>query len=218
MSPSVSSHRRFWLVVLLHEKGLLNVLGISKSRIRTVLYQVINKVVRLNLPESRHERANPPPSYDRVNLFSWSVPLLSDMFSISPHPHMLEHASMKPSPLTPRVPNACPRLSPQMIPFTKPTEKATCPKQRPVPHPMLQRRNDQQDQRRRVFLTKVKQNGDERRWDSRAEQVVAHSPRIRQGMANGSWEDPKERFSFAPETMGGRASSLCASSSGISRG
>ena len=109
--------------------------------------------------------------HDRVNPFVWSAPVLSDMFFISPHPYILEYAPIKPPPLTPRHPNACTRFLPQMVPFTKLTEKATRPKQRAVPHPVSQRRNDPQDQRRRVFLTKVKQNGDDRRWDARAQQV-----------------------------------------------
>ncbi len=58
-----------------------------------------------------------------------------------------------------------------MAPCAKAASKVTHPKQRANPHPMLQRRGAEQDRRRQVFLTKVKQSGEDRRWDSRADQV-----------------------------------------------
>ncbi len=96
--------------------------------------------------------------------------LIWTMLSISVHSYVLGHAPLKPSPLTLCNPYAC-QYSPSMAPFTKVASKATNHKQRAKSRSLLLQRGGEQDRRRQVFLTKVKRNGDDRRWDSRADQV-----------------------------------------------
>ena len=78
----------------------------------------------------------------------------------------------KPFPLGPRDPNACPRFSKYMASAYKASHKnPACSKKRTY-NPMYQRRPAEERERKQtVYLKKVKDDGDDRRWESRSEQV-----------------------------------------------
>ena len=97
------------------------------------------------------------------------------MFQIDPSSYTPEFLSRKPSPLAPLNPNAYPRFSIRMA-FTGQINSDTSnPYKRATHNPLLQRQsNEEQDRRRQVFLKKVRQASDDKKWESRSEQVRGH--------------------------------------------
>ena len=98
------------------------------------------------------------------------------MFQINPSSYNPEFLSRKSSPLAPLNPNACPRVSIRMASagqINSDTSKYSY--KRATQNPLLQRQsNEEQDRRRQVFLRKVRQVSDDKKWESRSEQVRGH--------------------------------------------
>ena len=104
-----------------------------------------------------------------ARIHSWTA----NMFQVSPPSYTFNHMTRKPSPLAPHNPNACPRFPFQMASSEKKVYHKSLHAQKRVPQmPFLQRGPDEeQDRRREVFLKKVSQSSDDRRFESRGEQV-----------------------------------------------
>ena len=98
----------------------------------------------------------------------------STMFTVSAGPFILDHTPSRSSPLVARDLNVCPRpppfFPPQMT-WPAPGEIKTQAKRRTSFDPRSQRKDTETARRRNLFLRKVKQNRDDRRWESRGEQV-----------------------------------------------
>jgi len=96
------------------------------------------------------------------------------MFQVSSQSFYIQPFERKPSPLSPRNPNACPRFSAPMISESKGRSKGKHnDKTRPLQNPLLRRKPEQlQDQRRQVFLKKVRQSGDAKKWEERSDRVT----------------------------------------------
>ena len=86
-------------------------------------------------------------------------------------------AAEKPFPLGPRDPNACPRFSKCMASAYKAShENPACSEKRTY-NPMYQRKPaEERERKQKVYLKKVKDDGDDRRWESRSEQVWLSIP------------------------------------------
>lgn len=94
------------------------------------------------------------------------------MFHVNSRPFTGDFAAQNSSPLAERDPNACPRFSIQMASVRKLGEEGSAYSYKRALNPLLQRKSDdEQDRRRRVFLNRVRQAGDERKWELRSEQV-----------------------------------------------
>jgi len=81
------------------------------------------------------------------------------------------HLPRRPSPLSPRSANACPQFS--FAPSMSTGEDAPLPfSKRPVrANPAIQSRDAVKEKRRDMFLKRVQQDREERRWEGRGEQV-----------------------------------------------
>lgn len=99
------------------------------------------------------------------------------MFHASPSFYDPEYLIRKPSPLAPLNPNACPRFSPHMASTGQTSSDTSKYSYSLATHnPLLQRKpNEEQDRRRQVFLKKVRQVSDDKKWESRSEQVRGRS-------------------------------------------
>ena len=79
------------------------------------------------------------------------------------------------SPLSMRDPNACSRMNPSHQTRTTPPSIATCKttpfKRQSKYNSLLKDKTLERDKRRDLFLKKVKQSGDDKRWEARGEQV-----------------------------------------------
>ena len=103
------------------------------------------------------------------------------MLAISPPTtYGLDHAPHTPSPLSPRSRNlrALPsifsvaRAEPTACSRAMPSSSSTRPRGQPTPrnlnpNPLLQKGRDARDRRRGLFLKKVREEGEERKWASR---------------------------------------------------
>ena len=98
-----------------------------------------------------------------------------NMFQISPSSYNSEFSRRKLSPVASLNPNACPRFSVQMASarqINSDTSKNSY--KRATHNPLLQRQSHgEQDRRRQIFLKKVRQVSDDKKWESRSEQVRA---------------------------------------------
>lgn len=99
------------------------------------------------------------------------------MFQASLSSHNPEYLILKPSPLAPLNPNAYQRFSPHMASTGQTSSDTSKYSYNLATHnPLLQRKpNEEQDRRRQVFLKKVRQVSDDKKWESRSEQVRGHS-------------------------------------------
>lgn len=95
------------------------------------------------------------------------------MFQISPSSYDFELLVRRSTPLEPLKANACSRFSLQMASAGETNnDTSKSPYKRATNNPLLQRKtNEAQDRRRRVFLKKVRHASDEKKWESRSEQV-----------------------------------------------
>ncbi|MCJ1232208.1 hypothetical protein MMC14_000157 [Varicellaria rhodocarpa] len=80
------------------------------------------------------------------------------------------------SPLSMRDPNACSRMNPSHQRRTTPPSTATCEatpfKRQSKYNCLLKNKALERDKRRDLFLKKVKQSGDDKRWEARGEQIL----------------------------------------------
>lgn len=96
------------------------------------------------------------------------------MLTVSARSFILDYTLSSPPPLIARDLNACLRLPPSPTPaMIRPVsgELKTQAKRRAQFDPRFQRKDTEPVRRRDLFLRKVKQGGDNRRWESRGEQV-----------------------------------------------
>ncbi len=135
----------------------------------------------------------------------------ANMFQISPLYHTPTFMTRMSSPLAPRNPNACPRFPYQMASSEeKIYDRSLHPQKRLPQKPYQQRRPEEEQERRRgAFLTKVRQSSDDRRWESRSEQVgrnlMAYDKRTH---CTKAALDPTKRFPVAAEAVGTRTSAF----------
>ncbi|KAF6238202.1 hypothetical protein HO173_003836 [Letharia columbiana] len=117
------------------------------------------------------------------------------MFQICPH-YNPEFLIRKPSPLAPLNPNACPRFYHQMTSAGgTSSDTSEYSYKRAAQYPLLQRKpTEEQDRRRQVFLKKVRQVSDDKKWGFRSEQILRKDFLSKQR----EWELNQERS--APET------------------
>ncbi|CAF9914175.1 hypothetical protein IMSHALPRED_001839 [Imshaugia aleurites] len=95
------------------------------------------------------------------------------MSQISPPYYNPEFSIRISSPLAPLNPNACPRFSLQMATAETKNDTSNHSCKRASHNPLLQRKpNEEQDRRRHVFLKKVRQVSDDKKWESRSEQIL----------------------------------------------
>lgn len=132
------------------------------------------------------------------------------MFRISPLPYTIHH----PPPLAERIANACPHGSYQM-----PSAGNDRPKRqiRVTPRSLLQHRpSEERDRRRNAFLTKVRQVSDEKKWESRSDQVSSFGKCCHVTLLISD-EDIKSGIFSEAETMGDGSSTVCSRRSSNSR-
>lgn len=98
---------------------------------------------------------------------------MANIFQISPSSYNPEFLIRKSSPLAPLNPNACPRFSLQMASAGETNSDTLKYSYKRATHNLLlQRRPDEEKERRQqVFLKKVRQVSDDKKWESRSEQV-----------------------------------------------
>ena len=127
------------------------------------------------------------------------------MFQVSSQLYFSYQPSLKPPPLGPRNPNACPRFSDSMASVRKEgnDKHIPFPKRAMQKYPVKRKPEEEQDRRRQVFLKKVREVSDDKKWESRSEQV-RHSPlppywSIYQADAE---PDLERGFSIEEKTMG----------------
>ena len=115
-----------------------------------------------------------------------------------------------PSPLVLRDPNSCPRFPFHMTVARRSIKDDKVYSPECGRNPLLQRRSaEQQDRRRRMFLTRVKRDGDERRWEARSEQVGIYSIQSTRSVTMSLCLfalDSPTRFPEEETVMGSRAS------------
>ena len=94
------------------------------------------------------------------------------MSHISTRPCIQDFPRRNLSSLKPRDPNACPRFSLQMVSTRKVGDENKYFPPKYAHNPLLQRRAAvEQDRKREVFLKRVRQTSDDKKWESRSEQV-----------------------------------------------
>ena len=95
------------------------------------------------------------------------------MFQVGTSSYIPAHSLRNPFPLATRNPNACPRLSDYMATGAKLSNNKLAPAQnRCMQNPLFKRKsNEDQHQRRQVYLKKVRQVSEDKKWESRSEQV-----------------------------------------------
>ena len=72
----------------------------------------------------------------------------------------------------PHNPNACPQLSSYMTSAFRANPEGSARPRKRTYNPLYQRKStEEQERKRQVYLTKVREDGNERRWESRSEQV-----------------------------------------------
>jgi len=137
---------------------------------RSGLIYVASTRQRTTYSNFLHHIHLPPPAVHQQS----SRPCI--MFAVSPQPYTFSYTPQKSSPLSPCNPNARQRsfpLSPPMSP--SPSQKQNTPSltRRTVkPNPLLLQQKDCGRARRRdLFLRKVRQDGEERKWEARGDQV-----------------------------------------------
>lgn len=98
------------------------------------------------------------------------------MFQMTPSSYDTEFFIRISSPLAPFNPNACPRFSLLMASAGETnSDTSKYSYKRATHNPLLQREpNEEKDRRRQVFLKKVRQVSDDKKWESRSEQVRDH--------------------------------------------
>ncbi|KAL2042194.1 hypothetical protein N7G274_004682 [Stereocaulon virgatum] len=99
---------------------------------------------------------------------------LSNMFQISPPSFTSPYSFRKTSPLAPRNPHACPRFSDYMASKAKSSNiKSVHSQKRPAQNPLqLPKPVEEQDRRRQVYLKRVRQTSDDKKWEARSEQIL----------------------------------------------
>ena len=95
------------------------------------------------------------------------------MFHVSAQPYILHRAPLKTSPSKSRDPYFYPRYTTLMAPTTRlGNDKPLFPRIRTFPKTSLPRNSaEEQDQRRQVYLRKVRIVSEDKKWHSRTEQV-----------------------------------------------
>ncbi|MCJ1404955.1 hypothetical protein MMC11_008181 [Xylographa trunciseda] len=96
------------------------------------------------------------------------------MLVASARPAFLEYLPSRSSPLSTRDPNAChwfPAFSTKMANPTNDASKPSFPKRQSKFATLVKSRDTENVKRRDKFFQKIKQNGDDRRWEVRGEQV-----------------------------------------------
>lgn len=97
------------------------------------------------------------------------------MFHSGPQSSLFQLPDPTRLPLTPRTPNACPRFSALMTSQRK-SSKPTAEERRRSPRSFQLPRKPEQarDLRRQVYLSKVRDASDDKRWESRSDQVCGN--------------------------------------------
>ena len=95
------------------------------------------------------------------------------MFAISPQPMIFTFQPSRPSPLSPRQTNACHRTRPLHSHMASAKEACTSThhKRENKFKTLIKSKDTERSQRRELFLKKVKQVGDDRKWEARGDQV-----------------------------------------------
>ena len=126
------------------------------------------------------------------------------MSQISTEPCIREFPRRRPFPLEPRDPNACPRFSLQMASTRKADNENGSHSHKNAQNPLLQRMAGlEQDRRRQVYLKRVRQTSDDKKWESRSEQVGHNADASRFGEITLIYhQDYEARFPCEAEAMG----------------
>jgi hypothetical protein len=120
----------------------------------------------------------PPAASPKVAISIHTVSPLIMILTVNPWPHQNTYTPLHPSPLSTRSANACSSV------FANPimTERREVKKELPFSkraiksNPIIQSRDAVKERRRNLFLRKVQDDRDDRRWASRGDQV--DNPRV----------------------------------------
>lgn len=98
---------------------------------------------------------------------------IATMLQTGPSSYKLEYQIRKESPLAPLNPNACTRFFLQMASTGQmSSDRSKLSYKRATNNLLLQRKpKEEQDRRRQVFLKKVRQVTDDKKWEFRSEEV-----------------------------------------------
>ena len=101
--------------------------------------------------------------------------LISKMLTVISQPPSYNHQPYRSSPLSMRDTNICSRSSPSLKTRITTSSIDTCKpasfKRQSKYRSLLKNKDLERDKRRDLFLKKVKQSGDDRKWEARGEQV-----------------------------------------------
>lgn len=115
----------------------------------------------------------PPAASQKVAISIHTVSSSIMILTVNPWPHQNTYTPLHPSPLSTRSANACSSL------FANPimTERREVKKELPFSkraiksNPIIRSRDAVKERRRDLFLRKVQDDRDDRRWASRGDQV-----------------------------------------------
>jgi hypothetical protein len=93
------------------------------------------------------------------------------MLSASPLYHHTLYSPTRPSPLAERPSNVPPRASMFAMTSRPPSEKQAIPQRSYKPNPVVQTREAATQRRRDMFFRRVQKERDDKKWQSRGEQV-----------------------------------------------
>ena len=96
------------------------------------------------------------------------------MFLAAPRPTLFDYLPSQPSPLSCHDPNAYPRFptfAPHMAALRKNVCKPAYPNRGSKYATLVKNKDTENEKRRDSFQRKIKQRGEERRWEVRGEQV-----------------------------------------------
>ena len=104
---------------------------------------------------------------------------IAKMSRTSPSSYNSGYLSGTPSPLAPINPNACLRFSLQKVQMASrgqtSSDTSKYSHKRATQNPLLQcKPSKEEDRKRQVFLKKVRQASDDKKWETRSEQVRGH--------------------------------------------
>lgn len=112
------------------------------------------------------------------------------------------------SPLAPRDVNVCPSYPSLMASTFKNAEK-TCVRSREHRNPVAQRRAEEPERRRQAFLKRVKDAGDDKKWQTRSDQVCINACLPLNTTNAYNIVDPTQRLPFTEKAERTRAGALC---------
>ena len=131
------------------------------------------------------------------------------MFSvIQPSTYVFSYLPPVQSPLAPRDVNVCPSYPSLMASTFKAAQKA-CVRSREHRDPLAHKRAEEPERRRQAFLKRVKDAGDDKKWQTRSDQVCINVCLPLNTTNANDVVDSTQRLSFTEKAERKCAGALC---------